>query len=120
MGPGLSGGIASHLAKTKEAVLRWLEYEQPTRPKAQAAGSLDSLLLIATEDTTNETPEQPEVLALLRESRRFGVPVFPGALTEWPWLSKQELNVAIDAENEHEKLLAVNVAMQAKHNAQVH
>ncbi len=66
----------------------------------------------------NEAPEQPEVLSILRQARRFNIPVFNGSFHDWPYHATQEMNAAIEAEIEHKNLLALNVkarlAMEAK------
>lgn len=102
------GGILSHLSDTKKAVERWLEYEQPN----PVGGGQNNLLALAMEDT-RETPEQPEVIAVIRESRRFGVPIFSGALRDWPWIAKQELNTAINTEQDYLARIEANARLLA-------
>ncbi len=99
MGPAI-GGIDSHLAATREAVATWLQNEQPI---PLASNSVDATLL--TLSIEEEAPEQPEVLSVLRQSRRLGVPAFNGSYQDWPYIATLELNACIDAEQEHKDLL---------------
>lgn len=66
-----------------------------------------SLLALSLEPV--EAPEQPEILSILRQSRRFNVPYFPGAIYDWPYIFTLELNTAIDAEQDYERRVAFNL-----------
>jgi hypothetical protein len=107
------GGIDSHLEKLQEATLLWLEYEDK--------GETDEMLLhLALEDA--EKPEMPEGLAFLRESRRFGLPVWDGTLFDMPSIFRQELNTIMNAETEYMVMKAKNelIAQAAKEKEQAY
>lgn len=103
------GGITRHLAATREAVTKWLEHENPIN-----TGGQDASLLALSLEVDDEEPEQPEVLSILRQSRRFNVPCWPGTILEWPYILLQELNVAIDAENDYHRRVEINLRKRAE------
>jgi len=101
------GGIESHLEATKEAVNRWLEHESPS-------SKIEGLDLLFQSMESPDKPEQPQTLQILRESRRFNVPIFSQSLFDWPYIARLELNVCIDVENEYQRRKNVNQANQTK------
>ena len=105
------GGINAHLEETARAVSKWLEYEN--KPAGVEHDATLSLLFIATDTSNEPTPEQPHALTLLRQSRRFGVPIFSGSLMEWPHIARLELNTVVNAEDDHSRLAAFNLKLKA-------
>jgi hypothetical protein len=106
VGPQL-GGIDRHLAALSQATTKWLEFEQPSK----TPGSRDELLLkLAMED--EDSPEQPEVLSLIRESRLLGIPIIEGSIFELPFIFRLELNTVLSAEQEFKRLAAANIRQQ--------
>lgn len=112
MEPGSVGGIVGHLAAIRQAVTAWLEYENP--PEGDA-GQDEYLLRMATQDELS-VPDVPEIMALLRESRAYNIPIFNGSLMDLPYLFHLELNTCVDAENEFYSLREVNRRLREKHN----
>lgn len=53
-------------------------------------------------------PEQPEVLRILRKTRRFGLQMWDGGYSNQPHILLMELNTAVDEEISHQDLIAFN------------
>lgn len=56
-----------------------------------------------------DTPEQPQILGLIREARRLGVPFFNGAIWDLPYIYRLEWNAALDAEVDYKNRQALNL-----------
>jgi hypothetical protein len=69
------------------------------------------LLQLATE---NEDPEQPQILAIIRETKRFGIPYYDAPLPQWPYILRMEWNICIDAEIEFTELQLLNARLKAR------
>lgn len=98
----IRGGIASHLAAIRQATSDRLTFEYPDDEAGQ-----DEFLFRLTQDELT-VPEVPEVLAMLRESRDFHIPIFEGSLMDLPYFFHLELNACVQAENEFFNLRAIN------------
>lgn len=59
------------------------------------------------------SPEQPEILKILRKTRRFNTHVWPGGYNDQPHILLMELNAAIDIEIEHQEIIAYNALREA-------
>ena len=70
-----------------------------------------SLLTVAT---PTEKPEQPQILAMVRESRLFNVPFWDGPLLQWPYILKAEANEVYRAESDHQERMAFNSLQRAE------
>ncbi|PJF45111.1 MAG: hypothetical protein CUN55_00545 [Phototrophicales bacterium] len=102
MGHQPSGGIESHLQKTKEAINRWLDYA-----KVQSnyyTGGDDSLEALQYKLSLEDQPppERPQVLFILDRIRRYNTLYFNGGLQDQPYILMLELDTAIDTELERE------------------
>lgn len=102
--PG-GGSLASHLEATRRAVTDWLEYENPPENEV---GQDDYLLRLALDNEQNTTPDMPEILQLLRESRALGIPIYNGSLMDLPYVFHLELTTCIAAENEFAQIQTAN------------
>jgi hypothetical protein len=107
--PQRCGGIESHLADTKTATAKWLEWEALQHAKASEKEAFLLDLAMAGADK----PEQPEALTLLRHTRRFGALYYSGGLANQPFLTTLELNAVIEAENEHIERQLANERLKA-------
>lgn len=108
MGPGPPGGIERHLEATREATFRWLQYEN----EGDDAGKEDLLLHLALENA--EKPAMPEALLVIRQTRRLGVQYFNGALIDWPYLFRLEIEATLEAEANYNAIQAANLALKLK------
>ncbi len=111
-----SVSVELHLISTEQAVIKWLDFEQPSQ--VNTLDTTMSLLMVASEP--EEKPEQPEILSLVRESRLFGIPVWDAPLLQWPSVLRQEWNACLKAENEHAYRLVQNqrISESANNNVQ--
>lgn len=109
MEPEPSGGIERHLADTKTAAARWLEWELLELSKA----SDKEAFLLDLAQKGQDRPQQPEAMSLLRQSRRFGLSYFEGGLANQPFLTMLELNAVIDAEIENSARQIANERLKA-------
>ena len=73
------------------------------------------LLYLALED--EPTPEQPEALGIIRESRILGIPYFQCGIYDLPHLFRLEMRTVIEAENEYHEYKALMDAIKAHNNA---
>jgi len=104
------GGITRHLEQLRLALWDWLTYEYPTAKGEQD----DDLLALSLDGADGEPPLQPEALRMVRESKRFGAACFPGSLMEWPFIARQELNLALDVEQEFHAMNEANLRLKAE------
>lgn len=70
--------------------------------------------ILAIASQTDEKPEQPEVLAIIRESKQFGTPYWDAPLRQWPWYLKLEVSEMYRAEYDHEERITFNLNQKAK------
>jgi len=109
------GGITRHLEDLKNAVLRWLEHEDKQGGEEGTTEYDEDLLLhLALENEEVAEPEQPEALSWLRRMRRLNLPMFDGGLYNQPYLFQLELDTVIEAEIEHQNILAANLRTKLK------
>lgn len=115
MGLLAPGGITRHLEDLKNAVLRWLEHEDKQGGEEGTTEYDEDLLLhLALENEEVAEPEQPEALSWLRRMRRLNLPMFDGGLYNQPYLFQLELDTVIEAEIEHQNILAANLRTKLK------
>lgn len=91
----------------KDATTAWLQYEN----KADEAAHDSMLLHLAFENL--DSPEQPEALAILRESRILGIPYFEGGIADLPYIFRLEMRTVIEAEHDYSDLQSLLDSLKA-------
>lgn len=64
--------------------------------------------------STEEKPDQPEILGMVRESRNFEVPFWDAPLLQWPWYLKLETSECYRAEYDYQERITFNLNQQAQ------
>lgn len=90
--------------------MRWLQYEvgQSVAQQSDEGDSLALRLLLENDTEEQDVPEQPQILAILREQRRLDVKYYDAPLPKLPYIFRMELNTAIDAEIEFKEIQLTN------------
>lgn len=99
------GGIDRHLKALQEACSAWLVY-QSQRSASRLPALPDSL--------EKKGPEQPEVLGLLYQMRKYNRLPYDGAFDDQPWITMREIGAAEKAEAELLRLERVNAENRAE------
>jgi hypothetical protein len=98
------------LRELHQATLKWLEHENPSPFKANPR----HLLHLALDVDAEETPEQPEALTVLRESKRLLAPPLPGALSDYPYIARLEFAAVANAEYEFKQRMELYAKFLAR------
>ena len=67
----------------------------------QDEGKKDAVLLAFAYDNELPPEDQPDAYSMVLESRALGVPIYQGALWDWPYILRLEINAAIDGETQY-------------------
>ena len=100
-------GLSEYLELLKKAVEEWLEYESPNSTIQNILPGLDPEALTSSD----EPPEQPFLLGLLRRSRSLQVPVLDRSAINMPYVFQLEIDAVIEAETEYTKRKMVNLKL---------
>jgi hypothetical protein len=100
-------GLSEYLELLKGAVEEWLEYESPSGNVQGVLPGLDPEAL----NTSDERPEQPFLLGLLRRSRSLQVPILDRSAMNMPYVLQLEIDAVIEAESEYTNRKIVNLKL---------